>query len=214
MTTTFATPLAPATEKQVAFIKKLISEKDGRLVSEDQDILEVYKSLVYLPELSKKGASTAIDNLLNKENWHFKNVNAASKIEPAVPAVPIGTYTVVLDGDDDYVTLQIAPAKWAGGKIAASYLHGPDNECSYKGFAFVNGDKVNVWKSFTGSDRIVTALQLLITGDVDKAHEEFLNRAEAFALASGRCMRCGRTLTVPASLHRGLGPVCAGIEGI
>ena len=31
----------------------------------------------------------------------------------------------------------------------------------------------------------------------------------AFALREGACYRCGRTLTVPASVHRGLGPECA-----
>ena len=32
---------------------------------------------------------------------------------------------------------------------------------------------------------------------------------EAYALESANCFRCGRKLTVPVSIHRGLGPECA-----
>jgi hypothetical protein len=33
--------------------------------------------------------------------------------------------------------------------------------------------------------------------------------AEAHGLAYGWCLRCGRDLTVPESVERGIGPVCA-----
>lgn len=37
-----------------------------------------------------------------------------------------------------------------------------------------------------------------------------VEQAEAFGVAHGCCAVCGRTLTVPESVERGLGPVCAG----
>ena len=45
----------------------------------------------------------------------------------------------------------------------------------------------------------------LILGQPTKSAES----REAYALLSSRCARCNRTLTVPASIHRGLGPECA-----
>ena len=41
-----------------------------------------------------------------------------------------------------------------------------------------------------------------------------LRGRERYAMLSGRCSRCGATLTVPASLYRGMGPVCAQKEGV
>jgi len=53
-----------------------------------------------------------------------------------------------------------------------------------------------------------------VTGSTDEARQNFLNLAEAHALSSGNCLACLRTLTVPASIHRGLGPDCAARLGL
>ena len=65
--------------------------------------------------------------------------------------------------------------------------------------------KLNNSDSLAKMDQPISA----ITGSVDEARAEFLNYAEAYAIGSGKCACCGRTLTVPASVHRGLGPDCA-----
>ena len=206
---------APASEKQVAFIAKLIDERDGRLTEGQQNVLDTLRVLLADGDIFKRQASATIDMLLSAD-WKptRKAAPAAAQEEaPAAPAIPEGTYTVVLDGDD-YVTIRVQSESWCEGKVVASFLCGSDNETSYKGFGFVNGGRLNVWSKFRSAQRIVAAAQLLIEGDVDAAHEEFLNRAEAYALASGKCMRCHRKLTVPSSLHRGLGPDCASREGV
>lgn len=133
-------------------------------------------------------------------------------IENARPT-PIGTFTIVR-GDGSYRTLQIGPAKWAEGKIVASYLSGPDNELSYTSFAFIFDGVVKPFNRFRSESELLEDLKWFLTSDSDEAHERFLDEAERYALRSERCMRCGHKLTVPTSLHRGLGPVCAAIEGI
>lgn len=120
-----------------------------------------------------------------------------------------GLYTVVLSGDDDYVTLRVSDPKFGdfepGTKMVA-YLSGPDNERNYTGFAFIKpGNKIAVWKRYqtNNNSRIVKALEYLV-----RSNDPAFYGLE-YALRSGKCWRCGRTLTVPTSLNRGLGPDCA-----
>jgi Family of unknown function (DUF6011) len=201
-------PAKMASEKQLGFLSKLITERDGKLDESKQAILDSYKTLIADKTLRMDAASASIDMLLSAD-WK----PAASK-DAMPPAIPNGTYTVVLDAaSGDYVTIRIATEKWCDGKVVASYLAGSDNESSYKGFAFVNENGINVWKRFAGNERLAAALEFL-TGNLTEAHEKFLEMAEAYAMESGKCMRCGRKLTVPTSLHRGLGPECASKEGM
>lgn len=128
---------------------------------------------------------------------------------PAVCNVAVvveGTFTLVGDSGN-YRTLRIktaGPNSNLAGKRIASFLSGPDNESSYSGFAFVNDDgSFKVWKRFADNQSLTSALRALLTGDMEAA-------GMAYALESGNCYRCGRKLTVPASINRGLGPDCAG----
>ena len=43
-------------------------------------------------------------------------------------------------------------------------------------------------------------------------HTDTAERIEAELVAAGRCRRCGRTLTDPDSVSRGIGPDCASKE--
>lgn len=120
-----------------------------------------------------------------------------------------GFYTVVFT-DGDYRTIRLRTqepdASFAPGEQVASFLSGPDNESDYTGFAFVKADgRYFLWKRFRQETRLDRALNVLLS-DPDGAGEEY-------ALRSGRCRRCNRQLTVPASINRGFGPTCAGIVG-
>jgi hypothetical protein len=123
-----------------------------------------------------------------------------TKPEPEETSIPNGTYTVVLD-DGSHVTLRLKD--WNEKRIA-TYLAGSDNDSDYVGFAFINGTRINLWKRFQNNSisRIALALETLLTGDPGEA-------GLRYSMESGNCYRCGRTLTVPASIHRGLGPECA-----
>lgn len=129
------------------------------------------------------------------------------------PVIHDGTYTVVLNEQGEYRTLKIVKAdpeqvskyKLPQGAQIASFLSGADNESNYTGFAFVKGPDAAVWARFKADSTLVKALKALLTAD----KEARIDMGHAYALESGRCWRCGRKLTVPASINRGLGPICA-----
>jgi len=128
--------------------------------------------------------------------------------------LPNGTYTIILDAATDaYRTIRLAdaPAHFnaAPGTQIASYLNGADNDSDYKGFAFVIGTQIKLWKQFAASARdqklpILTALDTLVTSADPIAH------MREYVLRSARCGVCGRKLTTPDSIRLGIGPVCAG----
>lgn len=95
---------------------------------------------------------------------------------------------------------QGAGEDFAPGRQVIAYLSGSDNDSDYTGFGFVEsterGYVVRVWKRFKGNHALVRDASL------------FLGAPDA-ALQSAHCFRCHRTLTVPASIHAGLGPECA-----
>lgn len=112
-----------------------------------------------------------------------------------------GTITVVLKSGKHF-TYRIEKVKRGDleGKVIASLLVGPDNNRSYKGFAFINGSYVNVWRKCKGEAFDKHAL--ILQGHADEHVDQFLQ--------SGKCQRCGRKLTTPESIKRGMGPDCAG----
>lgn len=132
----------------------------------------------------------------------------ASGLPPvSVPHIECGYYTVVFDESrDDRVTLRVRPHWDEGaarrGERVIDYLYGSENTRDYKGFAFItaSGD-VRIWRAHSHAKRLQDAVDVLRSNPEDAGL--------AYALRSGNCYRCGRTLTVPASIHRGLGPVCA-----
>ena len=127
-----------------------------------------------------------------------------------------GTYTIVFDEDDAYYrTLRLRDDFRADGPEGAQvveHLVGPDNELDFAGCAFLEGGRLRVWKRFRGGElqrELEDAVRALVGGDVDPGEAR-----EAYAIRSGRCSACGRKLTVPASLHRGMGPDCAEKRGL
>ena len=66
-----------------------------------------------------------------------------------------------------------------------------------------------MFKAYRNNNRVIASAQFLLTGSIDEARAEFMNQAEAYAMASTKCLCCLRTLTVPTSVNRGLGDTCA-----
>lgn len=163
-----------------------------------------YKNLTY-------GQVKGILNCLRADLERAARTPATSSpnVQDATPTTPDGYYTIVTE-TGEHVTLRLRTAiihegsdlKLPAGAQVASYLAGPDNESAYQRFAWVFGSKPQVWKRYREDSRIVRALSALLSGD----YKEF---GMAFALESNHCCRCGKRLTVPASINRGLGPDCA-----
>ena len=192
-----------ATERQISYINVLLNQ---RLVP--QDVLENVETAL----ATKATASHLITMLSGLPKKHGK-----PQVAPApavtVKTVPNGFYTVA-DGHGGHVTFRISNEAWCDGKTVISYLNGSDNTRSYKAFGFITADGLKVWQAHRDNGRVVASAQYLLTGSVDEARSEFLNQAEANAMSSNTCLCCLRLLTVPASVHRGLGPVCAERMGV
>lgn len=89
------------------------------------------------------------------------------------------------------------------GKQIIEVLSGPDNERDYQSFGHLiplgeRGVRLQVWKRHQGKETLIKDARAFL----DDPHGEAVT-------PSINCFRCGRTLTVPASVHNGLGPECA-----
>lgn len=134
-------------------------------------------------------------------------VNGIDLRQPIKPVVPDGYYTVIINAAGDYRTLKVSTAdtdrfdRVAPGTQIVSVLSGGNNESDYTGFAFLAGDRYTMWRRHANARDLGYAIALLVKG-FEAAAAEYVKR-------SGACFVCGRTLTTPASLAAGIGPICA-----
>ena len=117
-------------------------------------------------------------------------------------SIPYGRYSVVSQSGG-HRTLQFSDTSWAQrpfpeGSITVSELN---YENRFRGFAVVTPD-LQIIRFKAATDSAIACLHALLTGD-------FESMGLAYAVKSGNCWRCGRELTVPASIHRGMGPICS-----
>jgi hypothetical protein len=86
-----------------------------------------------------------------------------------------------------------------------SVLVGPDDYkyvgCIFEGRRYAHGQKSTIGKDATSNKAFAWVFNRLIEG---RHHDELEVWHE------GRCGRCGRMLTDPASIARGIGPTCLG----
>ncbi len=119
--------------------------------------------------------------------------------------VPDGRYTVAWD--EHYKTLRVQTQDqfddFMPGVTILKFLSGSNNDSDYTSFGHVDPrtGEVKVWRKHQANPHLREAVKVLL-GDPKAA-------SQAYAIESDSCSRCGRTLTVPASLHAGLGPECA-----
>lgn len=173
------------------------------------------RSRGFLVTENKDGSREASRTTANQQRYKV-HIQVIGENLPATEAAcgmyagvePIdGTYTVVLT--DGHLTIRIVTPRKGGMKdqTILKYMVGPDNENDYVPFAFVSRglstmiEPFKRYRSNWDESRLRRAVDVLFA-DPESAGMEY-------ALRSGKCYRCGRTLTVPASLHRGLGPDCA-----
>lgn len=155
----------------------------------------------------------------------------AAAVTTTVPSVQvqrpsIGTYTYVA-GDGEYRVIRFATPKLKDGTIGqtmyVAYQYGADNENDFARCGRIDKDgKLVLWaKAYLSGQRevkldgaqrasLVEAISFICMLDKDAQ----LKSGEAYALRSGRCFICGRTLTVPSSISAGIGPVCADKWGV
>lgn len=175
-----------ATEKQVAFIKRLLDE---RVV--DDEYVHWLLCQIESGDLMSSGASVEIAVLMGKPK---KNSSVRAQAhKPNVEAVE-GFYTY--EGN----TYEVKTSK-TGHKYAMLLVVKEIGTCG--GCEACDGEnackKVKAsWKYEQGA---MKNFQKFVRMTVEQAAE--------FGHKFGVCMCCGRTLTNPESIARGIGPICA-----
>lgn len=113
-----------------------------------------------------------------------------------------GKYTLEVAPSGGHRTFRLrtqdADSDFMPGVQIISFLSGADNETDYTRFGHVKNGRLSVWKRFRDNQGLV------------KDAEEFMADPNSEnVIPSVQCFRCHRDLTVPASVHNGLGPECA-----
>lgn len=125
----------------------------------------------------------------------------APKVEPLASGLNDGYYTVKFE-DGKHVTLKVKTSK---GKQWVGYLNGPDNWENYQSFGWVEGNRLVVFAKYRGQlNRQQGAVSRLLKGN-----DAQLDGLKSYGMESGKCGICGRKLTTPESIERGIGPECA-----
>lgn len=120
-----------------------------------------------------------------------------------------GFYTVTCEAwERSHVTLRVEwQDEWRAHVI--SFLKGPNNWEDYQSFATYNNESgvLRIWRNFKKDG----------FRDQREAADFLCNNAwasgldsmrKSYTLLSSRCSRCGRMLTRPDSIKRGMGEVC------
>lgn len=179
------TTTVPATQPQINYIAKLVSEKNTSHFGEDTlaDLIE-FKETGTLP---KKHASQLIDSLLAAPKKQAVTAGAIPALIPGIYLAPNGDVIKVKktkDGQRMYA--QVMVSKSGGERINLN-------------------DEVIPNFDFVYTPGLITHLT--------PAMQMSLEDAKAFYTKTGRCMNCKKELKVAASIEKGLGPVCAKMFG-
>lgn len=192
-------------------------------VAQHGDIdLEIAQAAMYqyhLKHVVEQAARTALRqelNLLRNDGYRRNDPDAwrynEADVQPVatgldLSAVVTGTFTLVRE-DGTWLTVRVQEPRLKAdrdGRRFVAYLSGTDNESDYTRFATIAPDGLaSIWARFADRDDYRSALAHLAGLDADGQRGGMYQ----YALESGCCARCGRTLTVPASIANGIGPEC------
>lgn len=172
----------PASAKQVAFIVRLLAERDiagTKYAGWNEEIAAAVSSVK---------ASDAIGDLLNRDR---KTVSAPTILwsapKPVVAAESLseGMYRRAADGE----VFKVQKSKTSGNLYAKQLTIYTDE----------NGTKSGSFEYAAGAIRTLKASDRMT-----------LDQAKAFGHEHVVCCACGRTLTNPESIAAGIGPICGG----
>ncbi len=186
----------PATQKQKEYITSLLKDR-------------VWDGEPFEVELISKSEASGIIGKL--KNAPVKATKQTHIVVGKVPLPTMGKFTVVWpNGDRRTYRFKVPREGNFRGKVVVGYLAGPDNDSDYINFGNgITEQTMRVWNRFSEESLLVEGLRFLLD-----SNDAQLRAGEMYAIESGNCWRCGRTLTVPASVSRGLGPVCADLLGV
>ncbi len=122
-----------------------------------------------------------------------------------------GFFTVE-GGDDKHRTFRFKTN--AKGQTLIGLMVGQNNVTDYAWFGFVDGEIIRFWRNARYQQSIVN-LPISHT-EIEQCFSAIRGNVEGaglrFATYYKNCSRCGKVLTTPESLARGLGAECAGLK--
>ena len=103
-------------------------------------------------------------------------------------------------------TYRVTKVRNAPNRFFVSLLTGPDNGASYSYIGLLENKQFRLTKNSQMNDDSgpVKAFRFMCTQVLE--NEKMPDQLEVWH--EGRCGRCGRALTVPESIERGIGPEC------
>jgi hypothetical protein len=187
---------AAPTEKQTAFLRSLLAEREGVQAAElVRATLNAHREN---GTLSKAVVSTAIGHLLDIPKATVKAGPVAEhrpgNVDLSVlEGLPAGRYFVA----ETFVRVD-RPAKgnWAGFVFVKRQPYGPDTD----------GVRCALLNPAAGTAKVDEGYRHLL----DALLEDPKAAAVEFGHRTGSCCVCGRTLTDPESIAKGIGPICEG----
>jgi hypothetical protein len=128
------------------------------------------------------------------------------------PRTHNGYVTIENPSTGNHRTFKIWTEKWGDEENrVVALLTGPDrdNPKNWTKFAFVGEGGIYVWSRYRSDTGDKTQYQKMadLLSRPEAGREAGLNY-----LFEGRCRRCNRSLTVPESIRKGIGPICEGKE--
>jgi hypothetical protein len=121
-----------------------------------------------------------------------------------------GTVTACSRQTGDHRTFRVTGIRgddesFMPGKRLVELLEGPDNTWDYRAFGYVGEKRIVLWRKHRHTALYEWAARFLVDPE---AYE-----SQVTLYIAAKCRRCGRELTTPHSLNRGIGPECARILG-
>jgi hypothetical protein len=120
-------------------------------------------------------------------------------------------FTLESKKTNNHYTFKVIQLKENSNKFWVYVLRGPDNKTSYTYLGMI----VNMEFSLTKGSHYTNESTCF------KAFEIFFNNLKVLHIHTqmgfyhmGICGKCGRPLTVPSSIERGIGPICSNIKSI
>lgn len=187
-----------ATPKQVRYAESLLARRPSIKPEKPVKLMDRREISIFIDFVKSKP--------LENTNARDLDYQPGADITGDVP--PDGRYTVVMPDGRRTIRFHTPQQGNFAGQRLVKYLTGADNDSDYTAIGKVVDGGVSLWQRFRVQPErlVIRAVSFLLKS----GKEEWASAGETYALESSNCYRCGRTLTVPASIHRGLGPDCAG----
>jgi hypothetical protein len=183
----------PVTDKQVAYIKSLLEERDVAPVV--MALVDEARVRVMAGKLSSKEATEVISELLASPRKVAGQPSGWTRT--ALPSRELSDGIYVVDGDGDSDIYKVYVAVHGSGQLCVKRL-----VIDWDG---VMGDPDRTIQK-KGTFRYMGLAAKHLPAE---ARRMSLDEAKQFGAIYGFCVRCGRTLTDEASIAAGIGPICA-----